>query len=90
MPYVEYDEVGAACSECGRPFRSEEDLEEHRLEVHAAEGEFLPLPPKAHLRACPVCGERLAGSSAFRVHRRTAHRGSGVRDRLERAERLET
>jgi hypothetical protein len=36
MPYVEYDEVAASCSECGRNFRSEEDLEAHRLEVHGA------------------------------------------------------
>jgi hypothetical protein len=36
MPYVEYDEVVASCSECGRSFRSEEDLEVHRAEVHAA------------------------------------------------------
>jgi hypothetical protein len=36
MPYVEYDEVVASCSECGRSFRSEEDLETHRGEVHEA------------------------------------------------------
>lgn len=40
MPYVEYDEVAASCPECGRNFRSEEDLETHLEEVHAR----LPTP----------------------------------------------
>ncbi len=34
MPYIEYDEVAASCPECGRNFRSEEDLERHLVEVH--------------------------------------------------------
>ncbi|MGI0053105.1 MAG: C2H2-type zinc finger protein [Thermoplasmata archaeon] len=37
MPYVEYDEVEASCSECGRIFRSEEALERHQKESHAIE-----------------------------------------------------
>jgi hypothetical protein len=37
MPYVEYDEVQAACSDCGRIFRSEEALEAHRKESHEIE-----------------------------------------------------
>jgi hypothetical protein len=43
MPYVEYDEVVASCSECGRAFRSEEDLEAHRAEVHEAPAEAADL-----------------------------------------------
>jgi hypothetical protein len=35
MPYVEYDEVAAICPECGRMFRSEDDLRTHKEEVHA-------------------------------------------------------
>jgi hypothetical protein len=34
VPYVEYDEVEAICSDCGRTFRSEEALELHRAESH--------------------------------------------------------
>jgi hypothetical protein len=34
MPYVEYDEVEAICSDCGRMFRSEEALDAHRQESH--------------------------------------------------------
>jgi hypothetical protein len=34
MPYVEYDEVEAICSDCGRTFRSEEALYAHREESH--------------------------------------------------------
>ena len=34
MPYIDYDEVAAICRECGRNFRSEEDLQEHMEEVH--------------------------------------------------------
>jgi hypothetical protein len=90
MPYVEYDELGSACSECGRPFRSEEDLEEHRRSVHAAEGEPRALSRRVQLRACPVCGERISGASAFRLHRRSAHPPERDRMRLERSDRVET
>lgn len=34
MPYVEYDEARAVCSECGRAFPDEEALEAHRRESH--------------------------------------------------------
>jgi len=35
MPYVEYDEIEAVCSECGRVFRSEEALVAHKEESHS-------------------------------------------------------
>lgn len=34
MPYVEYDEARAVCSECGRAFPDEEALAAHRRESH--------------------------------------------------------
>jgi hypothetical protein len=46
MPYVEYDEVEAICSDCGRTFRSEEALEAHRLESHPP-AVAPPSPPPA-------------------------------------------
>ncbi len=55
MPYVEYDEVEAVCADCGRPFRSEEALEEHRTTVHA---------PAAAAAARPVPRPRRATSPA--------------------------
>lgn len=35
MPYVEYDEIEAICSDCGRAFRSEEALAAHKEEAHS-------------------------------------------------------
>ncbi|MCI4366099.1 MAG: hypothetical protein L3K10_08635 [Thermoplasmata archaeon] len=43
MPYVEYDEVEAVCSDCGRAFRSEEALELHRQDSHQL-ADPLPAP----------------------------------------------
>jgi hypothetical protein len=37
MPYVEYDEVQATCSDCGRTFLSEEALAAHRAQSHGPE-----------------------------------------------------
>jgi hypothetical protein len=55
MPYVEYDEVVASCSECGRAFRSEEDLEAHRAEVHEAPAEAADLSSgRGATRGAPV------------------------------------
>ncbi|MHB8351532.1 MAG: C2H2-type zinc finger protein [Thermoplasmata archaeon] len=57
MPYVEYDEVQAICSECGRLFRSEEALEEHRSSVHGIGEE--PRPPRRGPRSTsPAAPER--------------------------------
>jgi hypothetical protein len=35
MPFVEYDEIEAVCSECGMIFRSEDALESHKERTHA-------------------------------------------------------
>ena len=48
MPYVEYDEAGAVCSECGRQFPDEEALDAHRRASHGVEdvSRRSPLPMK--------------------------------------------
>ncbi len=51
MPYVEYDEIEAICSECGRVFRSEETLTAHKEEAHA--GLDAPRSPPRRPRAPP-------------------------------------
>jgi len=47
MPYVEYDEVEAMCSDCGRTFRSEEALSLHREESHRPTMTPTPRPKSA-------------------------------------------
>jgi hypothetical protein len=42
MPYVEYEEPAAICSECEMTFRSEEALDRHRVEVHAPARAAMP------------------------------------------------
>jgi hypothetical protein len=42
MPYVEYDEVQATCSDCGRSFPSDEALAAHRAASHAIEDVTAP------------------------------------------------
>ncbi|MFZ0699823.1 MAG: C2H2-type zinc finger protein [Thermoplasmata archaeon] len=44
MPYVEYDEIEAICSECGRVFRSEEALVTHKEESHSGLEALAPRP----------------------------------------------
>ncbi|MGD0257932.1 MAG: hypothetical protein ABSB90_08685 [Thermoplasmata archaeon] len=53
MPYVEYDEVEAICSDCGRTFRSEEALDAHRLESHPP-----AVAPATSVHAAPASGRR--------------------------------
>jgi hypothetical protein len=65
MPYVEYDEVVASCSECGRTFRSEEDLEVHKAEVHAAPAS----PPSPPIRAPPASSSPGGGDTRHRRKR---------------------
>ena len=73
MPYVEYDEIEAVCSDCGMTFRSEEALEGHRRQVH------LPARPTAGpshpepLR-CGACEQLFSSPAAFRDHQRIVHR----------------
>lgn len=73
MPYVEYDEVGAACAECGRLFRSADDLEEHRKESHGPN----PAGPeaKAHRPTlpCSLCSRRFYSVAALQDHTRRDH-----------------
>ncbi len=74
MPYVEYDEVEAICSDCGRAFRSEEALAEHRAEAHGGTG---PTPPKAMAVtvACSVCHQKFTSTAALVRHNARAHTG---------------
>jgi C2H2-type zinc finger/Zinc finger, C2H2 type len=71
VPYVEYDEVEAACSDCGRLFRSEEALEAHRLEAHG--GDPRPRAPPSRQVRCAVCHREFPSVSALARHNRSAH-----------------
>ena len=73
MPYIEYDEVEAACSDCGRLFRSEEALASHRADAHASSPAPKD-PPPAGVR-CAVCHRSFPSVSALSRHNRTAHTG---------------
>ncbi len=75
MPYVEYDEVEAICSDCGRIFRSEDALAAHREEAHAgivarpSVGQR-PAPTGA---TCPVCQRPFDSATTLRSHLARAH-----------------
>ncbi len=73
MPYVEYDEVEAVCSDCGRVFRSEDALVEHRTEAHAGQ-ESTSRPPAAKIR-CSLCQKQFLSAAALREHNAKAHTG---------------
>ncbi len=66
MPFVEYDEVEAICSDCGRLFRSEEALAAHREESHSGREETRA--PPAEPSICPQCERKFPTSSALRAH----------------------
>jgi hypothetical protein len=75
MPYVEYDEVEAICSDCGRTFRSVEALAAHREEAHAG---IVRRPPVAVKSApvgetCPVCHRPFDSATTLRAHQARAH-----------------
>jgi uncharacterized Zn-finger protein len=70
VPFVEYDEVEAACSECGRLFRSEDALRAHVSESHASE---VPAPSAARPVACSVCGRRFPNLAGLAEHNRRTH-----------------
>lgn len=72
MPYIEYDEVEAACADCGRLFPSSEALEAHRTESHVA-AEAVP-GPKARIR-CSVCQRSFRSVENLAEHNRRAHSG---------------
>jgi uncharacterized C2H2 Zn-finger protein len=75
MPYVEYDEVEAICSDCGRIFRSEEALATHREEAHAGIVRRTPVAPApvALGANCPVCDRRFDSATTLRAHQARSH-----------------
>jgi len=70
MPFVEYDEVEAVCSDCGRIFRSEEALAAHRVDSHSGRVEPAPKDPMV----CPDCERRFTSTAELRAHRAREHR----------------
>lgn len=70
MPYVEYDEVEAACPECGRLFLSAEALEAHRSESHAV---VEATTSRGRAVKCSVCSASFPTTSALARHNRAAH-----------------
>jgi len=73
MPYVEYDEVGAACAECGRLFRTADDLEEHRRESHAPVRAASAAKPRKPTLPCSLCSRRFFSIGALQDHTRHDH-----------------
>jgi len=73
MPYVEYDEVEAICSGCGRVFRSEEALAEHQSAAHSGqESAARPSPHKLSVK-CSLCRQKFLSVAALREHTARAH-----------------
>ncbi len=75
MPFVDYDEVEAACSTCGALFRSAETLEEHRRSVHSASETAAVVAKKSapSRYVCEVCKSRFRSVEALARHNRSAH-----------------
>jgi uncharacterized C2H2 Zn-finger protein len=73
MPYVEYDEVEAICRDCGRVFRSEDALAEHRKEAHASVVNAPGEPMRPRTVKCSLCRERFHTTAALQEHTRKAH-----------------
>jgi hypothetical protein len=75
MPYVEYDEVEAICSDCGRIFRSEDALAAHREEAHAGIVRRAPVATKAATTSasCPVCQRPFDSATTLRSHMARSH-----------------
>jgi DNA-directed RNA polymerase subunit RPC12/RpoP len=74
MPYVEYDEVEAICSDCGRTFRSEDALAAHREESHSGREERVRTAAAPSVATCPTCSREFDSSTALRIHASNAHR----------------
>lgn len=72
MPFVEYDEAGAVCADCGRNFPSDEALAEHRRGTHepAADRRKEASPAVA---VCAVCQGRFRSVAALAAHNRESH-----------------
>jgi len=73
MPYVEYDEVEAICRDCGRAFRSEDALDEHRKEAHASAVNSPAEPVRPKTVKCSLCRQRFTTTAALQEHTRKAH-----------------
>jgi Zinc finger, C2H2 type/Zinc-finger of C2H2 type len=73
MPYVDYDEVGAACADCGRLFRSAEDLEAHRRDSHVPARSSAPPKPKTATLPCSLCNRKFFSIAALKDHTRHDH-----------------
>lgn len=71
MPFVEYDEVGAVCAECGRQFPNEEALATHKADSH----DLAPPAAKRHTVACSICRKRFPSIGQLTEHSRRAHTG---------------
>jgi len=74
MPYVEYDEVEAICSDCGRIFRSEDALALHRTESHEGTDPPPPSPAPSDFR-CERCHRSFATKSGLSKHLARVHPG---------------
>jgi len=72
VPFVEYDEIEAACSECGRLFRSTDALQTHLTESHATAE---PAPKARAAVVCSVCGRSFPTLPGLAEHNRRAHTG---------------
>jgi hypothetical protein len=73
MPYVDYDAIESACSECGRYFHSEEALEAHRVEAHASSQEPSSKPKRRPTVPCSLCRMRFHSIAALGEHSRKVH-----------------
>jgi hypothetical protein len=74
MPYVEYDEVEAICSDCGRTFRSEEALAAHRTESHEGTDPPVAASVPAEIR-CVSCHRKFATEAGRANHMTRVHPG---------------
>ena len=72
MPYVEYDEVEAICSDCGRIFRSEEALAAHRTESHEGTETPVPVPPHPEFE-CERCHRSFSTAAGRARHVARSH-----------------
>lgn len=73
MPFVEYDEEHAICSDCGRHFPSDEALDAHRRDAHVPAGDPGEPAPARRPAVCAVCGARFPSVAALTAHNRETH-----------------
>ena len=73
MPYVEYDEVEAICSDCGRAFRSEDALAEHQAEAHSGKESSDGPGASPPMVRCSLCHKKFRSTTALREHNARAH-----------------